>query len=78
MDKDGEIDDGFEKKIQLAQMMMAEDRWEMEKRERASKMQMEQEEAQRKAMEQQQLQQMISDSTDMLGQVTIEKDGPLQ
>jgi hypothetical protein len=78
MDKDGEIDDGFEKKIQLAQMMMAEDRWEMEKRERASKMQMEQEEAQRKAMEQQQLQQMISSADDMLGQVTIEKDGPLQ
>jgi hypothetical protein len=78
MNKDGEIDDGFEKKIQLAQMMMAEDRWEMEKRERASKMQMEQEEAQRKAMEQQQLQQMISSADDMLGQVTIEKDGPLQ
>jgi hypothetical protein len=78
MDKDGKVDDDFEKKLQLAQQLMAEDRWQVEKQERAGKMQMEQEEAQRKQQEQQQLQQMISSTDDMLGQVTIEKDGPLQ
>jgi hypothetical protein len=77
-DKDGKVDDDFEKKIRLAQMMLDEDKWEVEKQERAGKMQMNQEEAQRKAMEQQQLQQMISSTDDMLGQVIIEKDGPLQ
>jgi hypothetical protein len=77
-DKDGKVDDDFEKKLQLAQQLMAEDRWQVEKQERAGKMQMEQEEAQRKQQEQQQLQQMISSTDDMLGQVTIEKDGPLQ
>jgi hypothetical protein len=78
VDKDGKVDDDFEKKIRLAEMMLQEDRWAVEKDERATQLQMAQQEAQRKAQEQQQLQQMISDSTDMLGQVTIEKDGPLQ
>jgi hypothetical protein len=77
-DKDGKIDDDFEQKVKLAQMLMEEDRWNVEKEERVSKLQMAQQEAQRKQQEQQQLQQMISDSSDMLGQVTIEKDGPLQ
>jgi hypothetical protein len=78
MDKDGKVDDDFEQKLKLAQQLMAEDRWNVEKEERMGKMQLEQQEAQRKQQEQQQLKQMISDSSDMLGQVTIEKDGPLQ
>jgi hypothetical protein len=78
MDKDGEIDKDFEQKVALAKMLMDEDRWNVEKEERMGKMQMAQQDAQRKDQEQQTLQQMISDSTDMLGQVTIEKDGPLQ
>ena len=41
-------------------------------------MQDRQAEAQRKMQDQDTLKQMISDSSDMLGQVTIEKDGPLQ
>jgi hypothetical protein len=77
-DKDGKIDDDFEQKVKLAQMLMDEDKWNVEKEERMGKMQMAQEEAQRKQQEQQQLQQMISSTDDMLGQVTIEKDGPLQ
>jgi hypothetical protein len=78
MDKDGKIDDDFEQKLRLAQQLMAEDRWNVEKEERMGKMQLEQQEAQRKQQEQQQLKQMISSTDDMLGQVTIEKDGPLQ
>jgi hypothetical protein len=78
MDKDGKIDDDFEQKVKLAQMLMEEDKWNVEKEERMGKMQMAQQEAQRKQQEKNQLQQMISDSSDMLGQVTIEKDGPLQ
>jgi hypothetical protein len=34
MDKDGEVDDGFEKKLALARMLMEEDKWGVEKEER--------------------------------------------
>ena len=77
-DKDGKVDDDFEKKIKLAEMMMAEDRWNLEKAEREGQMQMAQSEQQRKLQEQQQLQQMISSADDMLGQVTVEQGEPLQ
>lgn len=76
-DKDGQIDDDFEKKIKLAEMMMQEEKWNLEREERASTLQMAQQEAQRKQQEQQQLQQMISDSSDMLNQVTVDR-GPTQ
>lgn len=78
MDKDGDVDDGFEKKMQLARMLLDEDRWNVEKQERANKMAMEQQAIQQKEAEQQTLKQMISSADDMLGQVTIEQDGPLQ
>lgn len=78
VDKDGEVDDDFEKKVQLARMLLEEDRWNIEKEERQGKMQMAQQDAQVKQQEQQTLKQMISDSSDMLGQVKIEKEGPLQ
>ena len=78
MDKDGKVDDDFEKKLQLAQQLMAEDRWQVEKQERANKMAMDQQAMQQKEAERQTLQQMISSTDDMLGQVTIEQDGPLQ
>ena len=77
MDKDGKIDVDFEKKIQLAQMLMQEDKWQVEKEERQQGMQGAQMEQQRKAQEQEALQQMISDNQNMLGQVNIE-EGPLQ
>ena len=38
LDKDGKIDEDFEKKVRLAQMLMDEDRWEVEKQERLSNM----------------------------------------
>jgi hypothetical protein len=76
-DKDGKVDDDFEKKIRLAEMMMSEDRWEVEKQEKLSQLEMAQQEAQRKAQEQQQLQQMISSGEDMLNQVTVDR-GPVQ
>ena len=78
MDKDGKIDSDFEQKVALAKMLMDEDRWNLEKEERQGKMQMAQQDSQRKQQEQQALQQMISSSEDMLGQVKIEKEGPLQ
>jgi hypothetical protein len=34
MDKDGEVDDGFDKKLALARMLMEEDKWGVEKEER--------------------------------------------
>jgi hypothetical protein len=78
MDKDGKIDVDFEKKIQLAQMLMQEDKWQVEKQERQQGMEGAQMEQQRKAQEQEALQQMISDNQNMLGQVNIQEEGPLQ
>jgi hypothetical protein len=51
-DKDGKVDDDFEKKIQLANMLMQEDKWNLEKEERQQNMQ-------NKMGEQQMLQQML-------------------
>ena len=62
----------------FAKMLMDEDRWNVEKEERLSNMQMAQEDRQRKAQELDTVKQMISSGEDMLGQVTVEKDGPLQ
>ena len=78
MDKDGDIDADFEKKVALAKMLLEEDRWAVEKQERESALQGAMQDRERKAQEAQTLQQMISSADDMLGQVTIEKDGPLQ
>jgi hypothetical protein len=78
MDKDGKIDVDFEKKIQLAQMLMQEDKWQVEKQERQQGMEGAQMEQQRKSQEQEALQQMISDNQNMLGQVNIQEEGPLQ
>lgn len=77
MDKDGKIDVDFEKKIQLAQMLMQEDKWQVEKQERNQAMEGAQMDQQRKGQEQEALKQMISDNQNMLGQVNIE-EGPLQ
>ena len=52
MDRDGEVDNGFEKKLKLAQMLMQEDQWKVEKEERQQNMQ-------NKAGEQEMLQQML-------------------
>jgi len=52
MDKDGKVDDDFEKKIQLANMLMQEDKWQVEKEERQQNMQ-------NKMGEQEMLQQML-------------------
>ena len=71
MDKDGKVDDDFEKKLQLAQQLMAEDRWNVEKQERANKMAMDQQAMQQKQAEQQTLQEMLSQDAQLLEQVTI-------
>jgi len=71
MDKDGKVDDDFEKKLQLAQQLMAEDRWNVEKQERANKMAMDQQAMQQKEAEQQTLQDMLSQDAQLLEQVTI-------
>jgi len=78
MDKDGKIDVDFEKKIQLAQMLMQEDKWQVEKQERQQGMEGAQMEQQRKAQEQEALQQMIRQGDDMLGSVQISEEPPLQ
>ena len=71
VDRDGEVDDDFEKKVQLARMLMDEDKWNVEKEERRGNMEMAQAEQQRKGQEQEQLQQMIQQDADLMNQVTI-------
>ena len=78
VDKDGEVDKDFNKKIQLANTLMAEDKWAVEKEERQQAMQGQQVEQQRKMQEQEQLQQMIRQGDDMLGRVQISEEPPLQ
>lgn len=39
VDRDGSVDDDFEKKVQLARMLMEEDKWNLEKQERMAGMQ---------------------------------------
>ena len=74
VDKDGKVDDDFEKKIRLAQMLMEEERFAMEKAEREGQMQMAQSEQERKQQEQSQLQQMLQQDADLLNQVSIEDE----
>ena len=66
MDKDGKIDIDFEKKIQLAQMLMQEDKWQVEKQERQQNMQ-------NRTGEQEMLQQMLQPQ-----QPQIAEEPPLQ
>ena len=73
-DKDGKVDDDFEKKIRLAQMMMEEDRWNTEKQERAAKLGMEQQAMQAREAERQTLQDMVGGANDLLSQVTIDRE----
>ena len=68
MDKDGKVDDDFEKKIALARMLMEEDRWETEKQERDARLSMEREDRESKKNEAAQLQQMLNGNQDFLGQ----------
>ena len=51
-DKDGKVDDDFQKKIQLANMLMEEDKWQVEKQERQANMA-------NKSQEQEMLQKML-------------------
>lgn len=76
-DKDGKIDDDFQKKLQLAQQLMAEDQWNVQKQEKLEQMELNRRAADQKDADRQTLQQMISSSDDMLNQVTVER-GPTQ
>ena len=65
-DKDGKVDDDFQKKIQLANMLMAEDKWQVEKQERQANMA-------NKSQEQEMLQKMLQPQ-----QPPMPEDPPLQ
>jgi hypothetical protein len=70
-DKDGKVDDDFQKKIQLAQQLMAEDQWNIQKQEKMQAMEMAQAEQERRGQEQQTLQQMLQQDANLMDQVTI-------
>ena len=65
MDKDGKVDQDFEKKVRLAQMLMDEDRWEVEKQERLSNMN-------NKTSEQEVLKQMLQPQQPPMGEPQIQ------
>jgi hypothetical protein len=77
MNKDGEIDDDFDKKVALARMLMDEDKWAVEKQERQSAMEGAQQDRQRQTADQDLLRQMMTQQQNDLSQVTIEEE-PLQ
>ena len=72
VDKDGDIDPQFERKLALAKIMMEEERFELEKRERMSALQQSQAQQAMKQQEAQMMQQMLRQNEQQLGQVTIE------
>ena len=71
-DKDGKIDDDFEKKIALARMLMEEERFNIEKAERQAAMENAMADRQRQAADQEMLRQMMAQQQADLSQVTIE------
>ena len=70
-DKDGKIDDDFEKKIKLAQMLMQEDQWNVEKEERLANIGT-------RNQEQQMLQQMLQPQQPQMPQQPMGEEPPLQ
>jgi hypothetical protein len=74
MNKDGEIDDDFDKKVALARMLMDEDKWAVEKQERQSAMEGAQQDRQRQTADQDLLRQMMTQQQNDLSQVTIEEE----
>ena len=77
MNRDGEIDDDFDKKVALARMLMDEDKWALEKQESQSAMQGAQQDRERQAADQNMLRQMMAQQQTDLSQVQIEEE-PLQ
>ena len=77
MNKDGQLDDDFDKKIALAKMLMDEDRWALEKEERQSALQGAMQDRERQAADQDILRQMMQQQNQDLSQVTFEEE-PLQ
>jgi len=77
MDKDGKVDDDFEKKVKLAQMLMDEDRWNVEKEERQARLQGEIQDRQRKAQDQDLLRNALGQNQDLLSQVQVEDEAVL-
>jgi hypothetical protein len=77
MDRDGKIDDDFNKKVALAKMLMDEDRWALEKEERQSAMQSAAQDRERQAADQDILRKMMEQQSQDLSQVTFEEE-PMQ
>ena len=73
-DKDGKVDDDFEKKLKLADMMMREDQWNVQKQEKIEQMELNRRAADQKDAERQTLQDMLSQDAQLLDQVTIEDE----
>ena len=71
--KDGAIDADVRRKMDLARVLLEEDKWQAEKEERQQRLQMEQAAAQRKAQEGQLMQKMLQQNDQQLSQVKIEE-----
>ena len=72
-DKDGQIDSDVRRKMELARLMMEEDRWGLEKEERMAKLNMEQQMQQNKQQEAQALRDMVQQGNDLMGQVSVSR-----
>ena len=75
--KDGVIDADVNRKLQLARLLMDEDKWALEKEERQSALQGAMQDRERQAADQDLLRKMMAQQQSDLSQVTIEEE-PLQ
>ncbi len=74
VDKDGDIDPQFERKLALAKVMLEEERFELEKRERTAALQQAQAQQAMKAQESQMMKQMLRQNRNQIEGVTISEE----
>ena len=73
-DKDGSVDADFDKKARMAGILLEQERFDLERAERISKMEEAKRESERRDAERQTLQQMLQQDADLLSQVSIEDE----
>ena len=73
-DKDGLVDADFDRKARMAGILLEQERFDLEKAERISKLEEAKREADRKEAERKMLQDMVTQGDDLLSQVTVERE----
>ena len=77
-DKDGLVDDDFDRKARMAGILLEQERFDLEKAERISKLEEAKRESERRDAEQQALREMLTQDAELLDQVTISDEESIQ